>query len=171
MSRIPALRGPAIEVHDAQPERPVRTLAASRDLLALLAEIDAHLASLAASTPERQRLMRAGDAGSNAISAEVRDACERKHGIGGTSRQLFYAYSVSLTSDAAGRALDCGTCVVVDRYWASTIAYPRVLGDATDAIERVAAMLRTPTDRGPEEVLVRACDAIRRITIRGGLLP
>lgn len=167
---------------------------------------------------------------SNAISAEVRDACEQKHGLRGTSRQLFYAYSVSLTSDAAGRALDCGTCVVVDRYWASTIAYPRVLGDATDAIERVAATLRTPTltlfldvpravraariegrggaargidaaslardealrtaymdafqvpgavgelvviaaDRGPEEVLGRACDAIRRITLRGGLLP
>lgn len=167
---------------------------------------------------------------SNAISAEVRDACERKHGLRGTSRQLFYAYSVSLTSDGAGRALHGGTNVIADRYWASTIAYPRVLGDATDAIEGVAATLLTPTltlfldvprairaarietrggaahgidaasleqhdalrqaymdafqtpgivgeleiiaaDRGREEVLARACDAIRRITQRGGLVP
>lgn len=167
---------------------------------------------------------------SNAISAEVRAACDGMHGMRGTSRQLFYAYSVSLTSDAAGRALQQGTHVVVDRYWASTIAYPRVLGDATDAIERIATTLLTPTltlfldapravraariegrggaargidaaslerdealraaymdafqtpgvvgelevvdaARGPEEVLERACDAIRRITLRGGLLP
>ena len=167
---------------------------------------------------------------SNAISAEVRDACDKRHGLRGTSRQLFYAYSVSLTSDAVGRALDRGTCVVVDRYWASTIAYPRVLGDATDAIEPIAATLRTPTltlfldvprsiraariegrtgaasgidaaslerdealraaymdafqvpgvvgeleilaaDRGPEEVLSRACAAIHRITHCGGLVP
>lgn len=167
---------------------------------------------------------------SNAISAEVRDACEQRHGLRGTSRQLFYAYSVSLTSEAVGRALDRGTCVVVDRYWASTVAYPRVLGDTTDAIERVAATLRQPTltlfldvprtvraariegrggaargidaaslerdealrtaymaafqnpgvvgeleiiaaEGGPEEVLERACAAIRRITRHGGLVP
>lgn len=167
---------------------------------------------------------------SNAISAEVRGACELAHGLRGTSRQLFYAYSVSLTSDAARRALRSGACVVADRYWASTIAYPRVLGDATDAIDPIAATLLTPTltlyldvpreiraariegrggaargidqvslerdealraaymdafqapsvvgelvvvaaDRGPEETLGRACDAIRRITHRGGPLP
>lgn len=167
---------------------------------------------------------------SNAISADVRDACERRHGLRGTSRQLFYAYSVSLTSDAVGRALERGTSVVVDRYWASTVAYPRVLGDTTDAIERVAATLLTPmltlfldvprsvraariegrggaargidaaslerdealraaymeafqsrgvvgelvivaADRGPDEVLGRACAAIRQITRCGGLLP
>ncbi len=167
---------------------------------------------------------------SNAITAEVRATCERMHGLRGTSRQLFYAYSVSLTSDAAGRALDRGERVVVDRYWASTVAYPRIMGDATEAIEGIAATLRTPTltlfldvpravraariegrggaacgidaaslerdealraaymeafrvpgvvgelaviaaDRGPEEVLRSACDAIRRITCCGGPLP
>jgi len=167
---------------------------------------------------------------SHAISAEVRDACDRRHGLRGTSRQLFYAYSVSLTSDAARISLARGTCVVVDRYWASTLAYPRVLGDVTNVIEKVAETLLTPTltlfldaprdvraariearggaargidaaslerddalraayldafrapgvvgeleivaaDRGPEEVLQRACDAIRRTTLRGGLVP
>jgi dTMP kinase len=59
------------------------------------------------------------------LLAPLRATCDALHGPDGMSRQLYYAYAVSLVSDEARRAQQAARPVIIDRYWASTLAYAR----------------------------------------------
>lgn len=57
--------------------------------------------------------------------------------------QLFYAATVALASDQARRLMADGRSVVMDRYWASTLAYAQCRSDQVE-LDGVARTLLTP---------------------------
>lgn len=58
--------------------------------------------------------------------------------------QLFYAATVRWASTLAREAISSGRSVVIDRYWASTVAYAPLRGDSID-LRAVQATLLAPT--------------------------
>lgn len=81
-----------------------------------------------------------------------------------TARQLLYASTVLLAATEIRACLAAGQDVVLDRYWASTMAYARYAGDAL-ALDEVRALLPCPT----LTLWLDAEDALRhqRMTSRG----
>lgn len=67
--------------------------------------------------------------------ASLRDArlqVEAYLGEGSPALTLFYAMTVLAASERARSAIVAGQSVVLDRYWASTLAYARVVGREVD---------------------------------------
>ena len=81
---------------------------------------------------------------SAAVTPDVRRAFDEEHGTRGMTRQLFYAYMVSLTSDRARELLRRGRSVVIDRYWSSTLAYPRAIEERRFSAPEVERHLVRP---------------------------
>lgn len=106
--------------------RALRNLVAGRPLCVVVEGLDGSGKSTLVSTLADQ-LGAEMLSTSAAVTADVRRAFDREHGTRGMTRQLFYAYMVSLTSDRAREFLRRGRSVVIDRYWSSTIAYPRAI--------------------------------------------
>ncbi|GAB4195534.1 MAG: dTMP kinase [Sandaracinaceae bacterium] len=74
----------------------------------------------------------------------VRDAVDDTWRSSPRARRLFYAASVLACSDLCGPHLDAGETIVVDRYWASTVAYGE-LDDTADLLEPLGPLVR-PAD-------------------------
>lgn len=85
-----------------------------------------------------------------------------------TAKCLFYAASVLAQGERARALAARGEIVVMDRYWASTLAYARARGVTID-LSAIAALVPAPDlsilltlDEG---------ERVRRLALRGGISP
>lgn len=75
--------------------------------------------------------------------ATVRPIIDAAVAPSAVATQLFYASTVALASEEAGAILATGRSVIVDRYWASTVAYAACRASQVD-LGNVARALREP---------------------------